>query len=63
MGPANGRSLPGGAALVTLVVAIVVVAMVSMGGGVTRPLFVQSHTTSTQTAAQQAAVRTAQSQG
>ena len=61
MGPANGRGLgaSGGAALVTLIVAIVVVAMVSLGGGVTRPLFVQSHGG----ASPAAAMRTVQSQG
>jgi hypothetical protein len=65
MEPGNGRGLgaAGGAVLMTLIVAIVVLLMVHVGGGLTRPLMTPPHAATAQAAATQGPTQAAQSQG
>ncbi|HLY80673.1 MAG TPA: hypothetical protein VKQ70_14930 [Caulobacteraceae bacterium] len=67
MEPGNGRGLgaSGGAVLMALIVAIVVMLMVQVGGGLTRPLMTPPHaaTARASLAAQASGAHPAQSQG
>jgi hypothetical protein len=57
MGPARngGLGASGGAVLMTVIVAIVVLIMVEIGGGLTRPLYAPPHAATAQATTTQAA--------